>query len=215
MSGKPSLHLTSTRQQRPGDRGLRGEFYSRLAPGPVLVDLFEHPSGVHFFLKDDHGRTIVFNSLLRSRLGLPRDEDVIGLTDYDLFLFGEGSHHRLYEKLGAHVLRGAAAVHFGVWAPNAAEVAVVGDFNGWDGSRHPLRPRHDGSGIWEALVEGAEPGQRYKYRVVSRHRGYRADKSDPFAFASELPPPCASCPPAFPPAVRSDAEPSSVSFGAS
>ena len=94
MSGSTSLHLTSARQQCPAGRGLRDEFYSRLAPGSVLVDLFEHLSGVHFFLKDDHGRTIAFNSLLRSRLGLPAEEDVIGLTDYDLFSRQQADRYR-------------------------------------------------------------------------------------------------------------------------
>ncbi|HVJ84060.1 MAG TPA: helix-turn-helix domain-containing protein [Caulifigura sp.] len=94
MSGKPSLHLTSTRQPRPADRGLRDEFYSRLAPGSVLVDLFEHLSGVHFFLKDDRGRTIAFNSLLRRRLGLSADACVIGLTDYDLFSRQQADRYR-------------------------------------------------------------------------------------------------------------------------
>ena len=110
------------------------------------------------------------------------------LTDYDLHLFRQGSHYRLYEKLGAHVLRSAGATRFAVWAPNAEHVSVVGDFNAWDGARNRLTPRSDASGIWEGVVPGAQPGHRYKYRVRSRHRGYQADKSDPFAFATEAPP---------------------------
>ena len=109
------------------------------------------------------------------------------LTDYDLYLFAQGSHHRLYDKLGAHLVRGGIATRFAVWAPNAIDVAVIGDFNGWDERRSALAPRPDGSGIWEAEVAGAQPGQRYKYRIVGRD-GFRGDKSDPFAFASEVPP---------------------------
>jgi len=108
------------------------------------------------------------------------------LSDYDLYLFREGAHHRLYERLGAHLQAGAA--RFAVWAPNAERVAVVGDFNGWDGNAHPLALRDPDSGIWEGAVPGATAGQRYKYRVTSRLRGYQADKSDPFAFAAEVPP---------------------------
>ena len=72
------------------------------------------------------------------------------MTDHDIYLFREGSHMRLYDRLGAHpdVVDGEAGCRFGVWAPNAARVTVIGDFNGWDAGRHPLEPRADGSGIW-------------------------------------------------------------------
>jgi 1,4-alpha-glucan branching enzyme len=110
------------------------------------------------------------------------------LTDYDLYLFRQGSHQRLYEKLGAHVLREANATRFAVWAPNAAEVTVIGDFNGWNGERNHLSPRHDSSGIWEGVIDGAQPGHRYKYRIRARHHGFQVDKSDPFALACEAPP---------------------------
>ena len=109
------------------------------------------------------------------------------LTDYDVYLFAQGAHHRLYDKLGAHVVTGGGATRFAVWAPNATHVAVVGDFNGWDGGRNPLSPRPDGSGIWEGEVDGARPRHRYKYRITGRE-GFRGDKSDPFAFACEVPP---------------------------
>jgi 1,4-alpha-glucan branching enzyme len=109
------------------------------------------------------------------------------LTDYDVYLFAQGSHHRLYDKLGAHLTRGGAATRFAVWAPNAREVAVIGDFNGWDRARDRLVPRHDGSGIWEGEVAGAQAGHRYKFRVEGPHGG-SVDKTDPFAFACEVPP---------------------------
>ena len=116
------------------------------------------------------------------------------LTDYDIYLFRRGEHFRLYRKLGAHPaeVEGRRGVHFAVWAPNAAYVSVIGSFNGWDPGAHPLRPREDGSGIWEGFVEGAGRGDLYKYRVISRYGGYAADKADPFAFFSEVPPGTAS-----------------------
>jgi 1,4-alpha-glucan branching enzyme len=112
------------------------------------------------------------------------------LSDFDTYLFRQGTHQRLYERLGAHA--NAGGTRFAVWAPNARSVAVVGDFNGWDGQSHPLAPRADGSGIWEAQVDGARIGHRYKYRIRSAVSDYQADKSDPFAFAAELSPLTAS-----------------------
>ena len=107
------------------------------------------------------------------------------LSGHDLYLFREGTHARLYEKLGAHVLDGAT--EFAVWAPNAASVAVVGDFNGWDPRKHPMQPTGD-AGIWQARVPEAGQGSLYKFHVVSRHAGYRVDKADPYAFRAETPP---------------------------
>ena len=119
--------------------------------------------------------------------------EVTLLSDQDLYLFNEGSHLRLYEKLGSQpgTLKGVEGTYFAVWAPNAARVSVVGDFNDWNRERHPLGPR-DTSGIWEAFVPGVGPGARYKYHVVSRIGGYAVDKADPFAFHAEVPPQTAS-----------------------
>jgi len=115
------------------------------------------------------------------------------LTDEDLYLFNEGSHLRLYEKLGAHPLEveGLKGVYFAVWAPSASGVWVLGDFNGWDKGSHPLRPRGS-SGVWEGFIPGVEVGTRYKYHILSHHAGYRVDKADPFAFFNETPPRTAS-----------------------
>src|SRR5215472_1988020 len=112
------------------------------------------------------------------------------LTDHDVYLFREGTHTRLYERLGAHpgVVDDEQGTGFAVWAPNAEAVSVIGDFNGWDRTRHALAPRPDGSGIWEGFIARVGEGARYKYHVASRYRGYRADKGDPFAFAWETPP---------------------------
>jgi 1,4-alpha-glucan branching enzyme len=115
------------------------------------------------------------------------------LTDDDLYLFNQGSHFRLYEKLGAHPLseEGREGTYFAVWAPDAERVSVVGDFNGWDAMAHPLGSRGQ-SGIWEGFIPGVRKGAVYKYHIESRFRGYRADKADPFALFSEVPPKTAS-----------------------
>jgi 1,4-alpha-glucan branching enzyme len=116
------------------------------------------------------------------------------LTEHDIYLFKEGSHFTLFEKLGAHpmTINGVVGTHFAVWAPNAEKVTVIGDFNGWDKASHLLRVRDDGSGIWEGFISGLGKGIIYKYHIVSRHNGYKVDKTDPFAFWSQTPPDTAS-----------------------
>jgi 1,4-alpha-glucan branching enzyme len=111
------------------------------------------------------------------------------LSEDDLYLFNEGSHFRIFDKLGAHPVEGG--VVFGVWAPNAERVSVIGDFNGWDPGAHPLSPRAS-SGIWEGFVPDLGPGARYKYHLVTRGGHYRVDKADPVAFFAETPPRTAS-----------------------
>jgi 1,4-alpha-glucan branching enzyme len=109
------------------------------------------------------------------------------LTEYDLYLFGEGKHTRIYDKLGAHLisLGGTTGTHFAVWAPNAKRVSVVADFNFWDGRRHPMRKI--GLGAWEIFIPGIEAGQKYKFELLTMH-GEILLKSDPFGVAFELPP---------------------------
>ncbi|HVT59697.1 MAG TPA: 1,4-alpha-glucan branching protein GlgB [Thermoanaerobaculia bacterium] len=124
------------------------------------------------------------------------------ISEQDLYLFNEGTHYRLHERLGAHPrlagaaeagatagtgAAGAAGTHFAVWAPNAQFVSVIGDWNGWNKGADPLA-RRGGSGIWEGFVPGVGGGARYKYHIASRYRGYRVDKADPFAFCAETPP---------------------------
>jgi 1,4-alpha-glucan branching enzyme len=112
------------------------------------------------------------------------------LTEHDIYLFKEGSHYKLYNKLGAHVtkLDGKEGVFFAVWAPNAKFVYVTGDFNGWNKHSHPLEVRWDSSGIWEGFIPGLKMGARYKYHVESKYNDYKMDKIDPFAFFCETPP---------------------------
>ena len=116
------------------------------------------------------------------------------LTETDIYLFKEGSHGRLYESLGCHLTEqdGVAGAHFAVWAPNARAVSVVGDWNGWDRETAALDARWDGSGVWEGFVAGVEPGQAYKYHIVSSANGYEVDKADPFGYFCEVPPRSAS-----------------------
>jgi 1,4-alpha-glucan branching enzyme len=109
------------------------------------------------------------------------------LTPFDLHLFNEGTHSHLYEKLGAHLSTDPDGVSFGVWAPNADSVSVIGDFNGWDKSANPLYPREQ-SGIWEGFVPGVRHGALYKYHVHSRVTRVGLDKADPFAAFAEAPP---------------------------
>ena len=115
-------------------------------------------------------------------------------SDEDIYLFREGNHTHLFEKLGAHILKESdpGGVYFAVWAPNAERVSVVGDFNAWIPDIYPLRARQDLSGIWEGLIPGLPDGERYKYHIVSRQERYRVDKGDPFAFAWETAPKTAS-----------------------
>ncbi|MHB9072828.1 MAG: 1,4-alpha-glucan branching protein GlgB [Desulfobaccales bacterium] len=119
--------------------------------------------------------------------------DVSRLTEDDLYLFNEGSHYRLYHKLGAHVLKEPEPLgtYFAVWAPDAQQVWVSGDFNGWSKSSHPLGNRAQ-SGIWEGFIPGLKAGSLYKYHIASKYGAYRVDKADPFAFSLEGPPRTAS-----------------------
>jgi 1,4-alpha-glucan branching enzyme len=113
------------------------------------------------------------------------------ITANDLYLFNEGSHNRLYQRLGAHPLDDDAGTHFAVWAPNAATVSVIGSFNDWRIDAHPMSRVGD-SGIWSAAVPDARRSAVYKYHIVSRERGYTVDKADPFGFMHEVPPRTAS-----------------------
>jgi 1,4-alpha-glucan branching enzyme len=114
------------------------------------------------------------------------------LSDFDLQLLGEGTHQRSYEKLGAHLktVNGVQGVHFAVWAPNAKRVSVIGDFNRWDGRRHPMRELGN-SGVWELFIPGLGEGTLYKFEIKGPFDQI-IEKADPHAYASELRPKSAS-----------------------
>ncbi|MBD2000063.1 1,4-alpha-glucan branching enzyme [Leptolyngbya sp. FACHB-541] len=113
------------------------------------------------------------------------------VTDFDIHLFAEGNHHRIYEKLGAHLteIEGVEGVYFAVWAPNARNVSVLGDFNYWDGRKHQMR--RGSSGIWELFVPGLKVGDCYKYEIKNE-TGHIYEKSDPYGFQQEVRPKTAS-----------------------
>lgn len=135
------------------------------------------------------------------------------LGEMDVWLLAEGSHLRPFERLGAHLceIDGVAGTAFAVWAPDAQRVSVVGDFNNWDGRRHPMRLRRE-CGAWEIFLPGVGAGARYKYEIRSRHGHLLPLKSDPYGFEARCgrrPPrwsaPChhRSKPPPFRPATSS------------
>ncbi|MEI6128207.1 MAG: 1,4-alpha-glucan branching enzyme, partial [Pseudomonadota bacterium] len=114
------------------------------------------------------------------------------LSDFDIHLFGEGNHHSIYEKLGAHPLvhQGIEGFLFAVWAPNAQRVSVVGDFNCWDGRRHPMRVRGQ-SGVWELFIPGLNEGELYKYEIKAKDNTIII-KADPYGLRNEVRPKTAS-----------------------
>ncbi|SHJ36732.1 1,4-alpha-glucan branching enzyme [Tangfeifania diversioriginum] len=122
-------------------------------------------------------------------------QDVVEfITEYDIYLFREGKHFSLQEKLGAHVmeLKGVKGTFFAVWAPNADSVSVIGNFNGWVKGAHHLKRRKDESGIWQGFIPAVGKGEAYKYFIRSQHNNYAVEKADPVAFYSEQPPKTAS-----------------------
>jgi len=157
-----------------------------------------HPGG--FFEAAFPGRTDFFHYRLRVTLADGESYEIEDpyrfppvLGEDDLYLFNEGNHFKLYEKMGAQIVEveGVPGVAFSVWAPTAERVSLVGNFNGWDGRRHPMRPR-GASGVWELFMPGFGVGEIYKYEVKARYRGYTVSKADPYGFASEVRPNTAS-----------------------
>ncbi|HEY9754542.1 MAG TPA: 1,4-alpha-glucan branching protein GlgB [Oculatellaceae cyanobacterium] len=115
------------------------------------------------------------------------------ITEYDLHLFSEGSHYRLYEKLGAHPTEqdGKKGTHFAVWAPSAKHVSLTGDFNDWNAEATPMQPMQT-SGIWTVFVPGVKEGDNYKYHITPSNGMPPSDRSDPYGFAAEMRPKTAS-----------------------
>jgi 1,4-alpha-glucan branching enzyme len=125
--------------------------------------------------------------MMQAGSGMEKSWGLLG--EQDLYLFNQGTHDRMYRKLGSHLTSagGRDGAAFAVWAPNAETVTVMGEFNDWDKSSHPLQAI-EASGIWHGFVPGLERGAAYKYHVRSRLGGHAVDKADPFAFRHETPP---------------------------
>ena len=162
--------------------------------GRVLASLEKlHDAGVFAGLIEGLGEPPVYRLRFRSGDARWDEEDpyrfppVLGATD--VHLMAEGTHRRLYEKLGAHPIRleGTEGVAFAVWAPNARRVSIVGDFNGWDGRRHPMRKRHE-AGVWELFIPGAQREALYKFEIMGADGELLPLKTDPIAFSQEAPP---------------------------
>ncbi len=129
---------------------------------------------------------------VKERKGIPfteKKEHLSLFSDFDIHLFKAGKLYHLYNKLGSHVVEhnGEQGVYFAVWAPNAIQVQVIGNFNGWNKQSNQLLPRWDGSGIWEGFIPGLKQGEYYKYHIKS-FNGYESEKGDPYAFHWETPP---------------------------
>ncbi len=171
-------------QNVPGTYLERPNWRRRAAVG--LSELPEHADAAHTLTLLDRARKGP-----RTGIGTVR-HDVSRLTDQDVYLFNEGTHRRIYDSLGAHVMEvdGQTGTYFAVWAPSAHYVAVIGDFNEWDRGAHPLAA-HGESGIWEGFVPGVLPGALYKLHIAGPD-GWSEDKADPFAFRAETPPRTAS-----------------------
>jgi 1,4-alpha-glucan branching enzyme len=116
--------------------------------------------------------------------------DISRFTEYDIYLFKEGTHLSLYDKMGAHIMEvgGRQGTYFAVWAPNARKISLIGDFNSWNPDTHFLKNREDGSGIFEGFIPGIGHGLLYKYHIRSKFKGYRSDKGDPYARYWQSPP---------------------------
>jgi 1,4-alpha-glucan branching enzyme len=166
--------------------------------GQTLAELSrEHPSGL--FVGGLGSRPMPFAYRLRLEAGGQTFEiqdpyrfgEVLG--ELDVYLIGEGNHLQIYEKLGAHPMEmeGVAGVGFLVWAPSASRVSVVGNFNAWDGRRHPMRKRVE-CGVWELFVPDLGRGEVYKFEIKGPQGELLPLKADPFAFAAERPPRTAS-----------------------
>ena len=185
-------HGDSVRSFQPGARGVRllarddGREIGRLDP--------VHPSG---FFAGNRREPVPYRLAIEWPGGVQETEDPYAfgllLGEMDMHLFAEGRHLKLAEVFGAQpmVLDGVAGVRFAVWAPNARRVSVVGDFNGWDGRRHPMRLRRE-AGVWELFVPRLPPGAVYCYEIIGADGTVLPLKADPVATWTEAPPATAS-----------------------
>lgn len=187
--------------------GPRGAFARAILPGAEIAEAFDLAGGSLGLLGrvDDRGlfegkvsggrQPVRYRCTAGAREWTVTDPYSFGpvLGPLDDFLINEGTHLRLFDKLGAHLIEheGAAGVHFAVWAPNASLVSLVGDFNDWDHTRHPMRRRQD-IGVWEVFIPDIAAWRAYKFRICAADGTVLPLKADPYAFASELRPKTAS-----------------------
>ena len=159
-----------------------------------ICRLFRLVNRCHFFTWKSALQCLVFLLLLLRKTNTMASQPLTLMTDFDIELFRSGNHYKLYEKMGAFPKEeaGVAGTYFCVWAPSAAAVEVIGDWNHWSGHEDQLFVRWDSSGVWEGFVPGAKAGDRYKYRIRSKIGGQVLDKADPYAKRSEIPPKTAS-----------------------
>ena len=167
--------LPNSRQEVPMENEHHGDFFE------CVLDVKDLASYQLRYTADGHEHVIYDPYAFRSPL----------VTEYDAHLFGEGNHHRIYEKLGAHLttIDGVTGVYFAVWAPNARSVSVLGDFNSWDGRQHQMNIGY--GGIWGLFIPELVVGTHYKYEVKN-HEGHIYEKSDPYGFQQEARPKTAS-----------------------
>ena len=165
--------------------------------GPLGVLTLQHVDGffegmVNLGQSDPYTLHVNWASGLEDTLDDPYRFPLV-LGEMDVWLLGEGTHLRPFEVLGAQAssMLGVAGVRFAVWAPNASRVSVVGDFNLWDGRRHPMRLRRE-CGVWELFLPGVQVGARYKYEVRTQNGSVLPQRADPYALQSELRPATAS-----------------------
>jgi 1,4-alpha-glucan branching enzyme len=185
----------------PDDRG-RGAVVRAFLPAATAVDLRDRATGelrpmskrppaglfeIRVAAIDDYRLRVTYPGGHQIEIDDPYRYGRV-LTDYDLHLLGEGTHHRAFEKLGAHriTIGSTTGVHFALWAPNADRVSLLGDVNGWDGRVHPMR-NLGSSGIWEFFLPDLQDGEKYKFEIRARS-GEILQKTDPFGFAFEVPP---------------------------
>lgn len=160
---------------------------SEIKEGSEQIALESIKTGIQNESKQDTEKTI-------KNLEVAEHEFVSRFSDFDIYLFREGRHYSLYDKFGAHVMErnGKKGIYFALWAPNAAQVHVIGNFNGWNKESHPMYVRYDSSGIWETFIPELKPGEIYKYYIKSKYNNYAVEKADPYAFQCEEPPKTAS-----------------------
>jgi len=190
----------------PHGDGAGGQFIRAYLPGALKVEVLDKDSGEErgelqatetpglFVGHFDQARPYLLRTRWAGGEQVAEDPYSFGqlLGEMDLYLFAEGNHRDLSSCLGAQLktVDGVDGVRFAVWAPNARRVSVVGDFNVWDGRRHPMRLRHP-SGVWELFIPRLQAGELYKYEILGAH-GILPLKADPMALATSLPPDTAS-----------------------